>query len=60
MKTDAPKLTLVPQPADAIVVRAALRELHDLAMDEHEAPTVRPSQNRRWHPSMGAPLAAVR
>jgi hypothetical protein len=60
MKPDAPTLTLVPQPADATVVREALRELHDLALDEHEASKIHPTQDRRWHPSMGARLAAVR
>jgi hypothetical protein len=59
MKPDAPRLTLVPQPADATVVRAALRELHDLAVLEQEAPAA-PRQDPRWHPSMGARLAAVR
>jgi hypothetical protein len=59
MKADARRLTLVPQPADATVVRVALRELHDLAILEEEAPPT-PRQDPRWHPSMGARLAAVR
>jgi hypothetical protein len=59
MKPDAPLLTLVPQPDDTTVVRAALRELHDLAILEEEAPPT-PRQDPRWHPSMGARLAAVR
>jgi hypothetical protein len=58
MKPDAPRLTLVPQPDDTTVVRAALRELHDLAIEEEVPPTLR--QEPRWHPSMGARLAAVR
>ncbi len=60
VKPDARHLNLVPQTADVTLVRIALRELHDLAVPEHEAPPVAPTQGPRWHPSMGARLTAVR
>jgi hypothetical protein len=62
VKPEARHLRLLPQSDDAAVVRAAFRELHDLAAPEQEASTALRADpaHRRWHPSMGASLAATR
>jgi hypothetical protein len=60
MEPDAPHLKLVPPTADVALIRTALRELHDLAVPEHEASSAAPTQGPRWYPSMGARLTAVR
>lgn len=63
VKPDARHLRLIPQSADATLVRAALRELHELATPEHETAPFPAGSRRgvdRWHPSMGARLTAVR
>jgi hypothetical protein len=60
VKSDGPRLKLVPENHDAATVRQAFRELHELAIPAIEPPPGYDRDTRRWHPSMGARLAAVR
>ena len=60
MNADTPRLKLVPQASEASLVREAIRELHELAIPATEPRSRYERAARRWHPSMGARLAAVR
>jgi hypothetical protein len=60
VNADAPRLELVPEVSDSSLVREAFRELHQLAAPATEPPTRYDRDRRRWHPSMGVKLAAVR
>jgi hypothetical protein len=60
VSADTPHLKLVPQAPDASLVREAFHELHELAIPATEPPKQYVRDTRRWHPSMGARLAAVR
>jgi hypothetical protein len=60
VNADAPRLQVVPQTSDDSLVREAFRELHELADPAAETPQGYDRDPRRWHPSMGARLAAVR
>jgi hypothetical protein len=59
VKPESPHLELVPPPADASLIRTALRELHELAAPEGEDRTI-VLPDVRWHPSMGARPTPVR
>jgi hypothetical protein len=56
----APRLKLVPEAPNIALIRRAFQELHDLSTPGSEAAPVPETPSRRWHPSMGSRLAAVR
>jgi hypothetical protein len=60
VNADTPRLKLVPRAPETPPVLEAFPQLHELTIPATEAPKGYVRDARRWHPSMGARLAAVR